>query len=89
MVIAVQDALHRRIVNIRPAYKKEVRPGKVWGVSPEGKPVPVPIILGITNGTHTEVISGDLREGAEIIVEENSNKASGNASTAFGRGLGR
>ncbi len=52
------------------------RPGKVWIVSPEGKPIPVPITLGITDGTFSEVISGNLQEGAGVIVEQTSGKKS-------------
>jgi HlyD family secretion protein len=50
------------------------RPGRVWVLSQEGKPIPVSIVFGITDGTFTEVMSGDLREGGEVIVEETSNK---------------
>ena len=50
------------------------RPGRVWVVSPEGKPTPVSITLGITDGTFSEVAGGDLREGAEVIVEQTSGK---------------
>ena len=55
---------------------EERRPGRVWILSPEGKPVPVTIVLGITNGTYSEVVSGDLQEGTEVIVEETSAKKS-------------
>jgi HlyD family secretion protein len=48
--------------------------GRVWVLSPEGKPKPITIVLGITNGTFSEVISGDLKEGTEVIVEGTSNK---------------
>ena len=48
--------------------------GRVWVPSPEGRPKVIPIVLGITNGTFSEVVSGDLEEGAEVIVEETSNK---------------
>src|SRR4030067_3842566 len=58
-----------------PQGEKE-RPGKVWVLSPQGKPTPVSIFLGITDGTFSEVVSGDLREGVEVIVEEaESNKS--------------
>jgi HlyD family secretion protein len=50
------------------------KPGRVWVLSSEGKPTPVFIVLGITDGTYSEVISGGLQEGGEVIVEENSNK---------------
>jgi len=48
--------------------------GKVWVLSPESKPKAISIVLGITNGTFSEVVSGDLQEGTEVIVEEASNK---------------
>jgi len=56
-----------------PQGEKE-RPGKVWVLSQGGKLIPVSIILGITDGAFSEVVSGDLREGMEIIVEETSGK---------------
>jgi HlyD family secretion protein len=48
--------------------------GRVWVLSQEGRPKSIPVILGITNGTFSEVVSGDLQEGTEVIVEETSNK---------------
>jgi HlyD family secretion protein len=58
--------------------------GRVWVVSPEGKPKPIPIVLGITNGSFSEVVSGDVKEGAEVIVEETSNKKGGSQSGSRG-----
>jgi HlyD family secretion protein len=69
---------------------EERRPSRVWTLSPEGKPVPVSIVLGITNGTQSEVLSGNLQEGAEVIVEETTAKKSqGSTSSPLGRGMGR
>ena len=51
---------------------EERKPARVWVLSSEGKPVSVSIVLGITDGTFSEVVSGDLKEGAELIVEETS-----------------
>ena len=51
---------------------EERKPARVWVLSSEGKPVSVSIVLGITDGTSSEVVSGDLKEGAELIVEETS-----------------
>ncbi len=50
------------------------KPGRVWILSPAGKPTPLSIVLGITDGTFSEVLSGNLQEGAEVIVEGGSNK---------------
>ena len=38
---------------------------KVWVPIPEGKPVPVDITTGISDGSYTEVTSGALKEGQE------------------------
>ena len=42
---------------------------KVWTPVPEGKPVPVEITTGISDGSFAEVISGALQEGQEVITE--------------------
>jgi HlyD family secretion protein len=40
----------------------------VW-VLENGKPKRVAITLGISDGTYTEIVSGDLKEGQQVIVE--------------------
>jgi HlyD family secretion protein len=42
--------------------------GRVYVLDGEGKPKAVPLTLGITDGTATEVLRGDLKEGQEIIA---------------------
>jgi len=42
--------------------------GRVYVLDGEGKPKAVPVTLGITDGTATEVLRGDLKEGQEIIA---------------------
>jgi len=54
--------------------KNRATPGRVWVPTPEGKPVPVEITVGITDGTFSEVVTGNLQEGAEVVVEEMMNK---------------
>jgi HlyD family secretion protein len=44
------------------------RPGRVWIVDAEGTPEPRSLTLGIANDTHTEVLSGDLTVGQQIIT---------------------
>jgi HlyD family secretion protein len=64
------------------------KPGRVWVLSTAGEPTPLSIVLGITDGTFSEVISGDLREGAGVIVEETSSKKSQSSSPLpFGGGM--
>jgi HlyD family secretion protein len=43
-------------------------PGRVYVVGPDGRPQAVRVTLGLTDGTATEVLSGELREGQEVIV---------------------
>lgn len=42
--------------------------GRVWVLDPDGKPRPVTIRVGIGDGNSVEVLSGDLKEGQEVIV---------------------
>jgi HlyD family secretion protein len=85
--VKTQDLIRAKIMGILTADQKQKlaestkspqtdqrKPGRVWALSPEGKPVPVSVFLGITNGTFSEVVSGDLKEGAQVIVEETSKK---------------
>ena len=75
-----------------PEQEAKGRPGRAWIPSPEGKPAPVSVVLGITDGTFSEVISGDLREGTEIIVGETfekKNQNQGTPSPFMRRGLGK
>jgi HlyD family secretion protein len=50
-------------------------PGRVFILGPNGKPKAVALRLGITDGTSTEVVGDDLKEGQQVIVG-----ASGSAS---------
>ncbi len=60
---------------------EERKSARVWILSSAGQPVGVSIFLGITDGTFSEVVSGDLKEGAELIVEEASNKKAQTTNT--------
>lgn len=44
----------------------------VWVLGPDNKPQQRQVKLGITDGTATEVIEGDLKEGETIIVSQSS-----------------
>ncbi len=43
-------------------------PGRVWVLGADGKPKPVAITLGLTDGSATEVLRGDLKEGQSVLV---------------------
>ncbi len=63
------------------------RPTRIWILSSDGKPVSLSIFLGITNGSFSELVSGDLKEGNEVIVGETATGKGQNqgAPSPFGR----
>ena len=52
----------------------------VWVLGPKG-PERVRIVAGISDGVNTEVVSGALREGQELIIETQSNMKKDDAKT--------
>jgi len=66
------------------------KPVRVWTLSSEGNPVSVSVVLGITDGSFSEVISGDLKAGNEVIVEEMAkDKSRSTPSPLMRGGIGR
>jgi HlyD family secretion protein len=71
------------------------RPGVVFVLDAEQKPQPRKILMGITDGSATEVVSGDIKAGDSVIVGDSSQGSqTPNAATpppflgGFGRGGG-
>ncbi|MFD2226795.1 hypothetical protein ACFSM9_24050, partial [Microvirga arabica] len=54
--------------------------GRVYRVGDDGNPQPVPVRLGATDGAYTEILRGDLQEGAAIIVGAARADAADNAN---------
>ena len=50
------------------ARARQGGPGRVWVLGRNGRPVAVPVTLGISDGVSTEVTSGDLRAGDQVLV---------------------
>jgi len=42
--------------------------GRVFTSDPAGKPSPVTVQTGLTDGTFTEILGGDLKEGQEVLL---------------------
>ncbi|HEU5191303.1 MAG TPA: efflux RND transporter periplasmic adaptor subunit [Methylomirabilota bacterium] len=42
--------------------------GRVWVLGPDGKPRAVTVRLGISDGTSTELLGGELKEGEEVLT---------------------
>jgi HlyD family secretion protein len=51
-----------------PQARPIARPGRIFIAGPDGAPKAVPLTLGITDGAFTEVVQGEIKEGAEVIV---------------------
>jgi HlyD family secretion protein len=62
---------------------------KIWVPVPQKRPMPVEITTGISDGSYTEVLSGPLQEGQEVIIEAigGSNRGAGSASPPSLRGF--
>ena len=44
------------------------QPGRVWVMGDDGKPRPVAVQLGISDGTRSEVLAGPLTEQSQVII---------------------
>jgi HlyD family secretion protein len=42
--------------------------GRVWIVGPDGKPSVIALTLGLSDGSATEVLRGEIKEGQDVIV---------------------
>jgi len=42
--------------------------GRVWVLGSDGKPQAIPVKLGLTDGSMTEVLEGEVAEGMEVLV---------------------
>lgn len=64
-------------------------PGRVWVLGTDGKPSPVSLRLGVSDGKATEVLRGEVRAGMEIILgyEEGSEPKPKRQTRPFGMGL--
>src|SRR5207245_67988 len=51
-----------------PAFGGGGNAGRVWILDTDGKPKAVALTLGLSDGTATEVLRGDLKEGQEVIT---------------------
>ncbi len=59
--------------------EKTIKGTKVWILEQE-KPKPVQVTIGISDGNYTEMLSGQLEAGQDIITD-NLNDKKGNSST--------
>jgi HlyD family secretion protein len=53
--------------SVKPANAREGSAQRVWTLQND-QPVSVPVTIGPTNGQSTEVVSGGLHEGMQLIT---------------------
>ncbi|MEK7756492.1 MAG: efflux RND transporter periplasmic adaptor subunit, partial [Planctomycetota bacterium] len=75
-ILMVPNAAMRFNPSPAPADGDWMRPGKAVRMQPRvfkldsGRPVEAPIEPGLTDGSFTEIRSGDLREGDPVVIEQ-------------------
>jgi HlyD family secretion protein len=67
---------------------KEAGGQRVYLLGKDGKPVPVPIKAGVSNGTFTVLEEGNLKEGDLLVTGESQGKKAGGSATPPGMGMG-
>ncbi len=68
MLNAEQQKKYSEIVAAETGRAGSGGAGRVYVMTPAGKPLEVALRTGLTDGNSTEVVSGEIKEGAEVIV---------------------
>ncbi len=64
--------------------KKVERPGVVWVLNAEQKPESRQLVLGITDGASSEILSGDIKLGDQVIIGDSSQTAAASGQSQRG-----
>jgi HlyD family secretion protein len=59
-------------------FKKWASSPKLWTLGKDGRPKPILVKTGLSDGTVTEVISDSLKEGEEVIVSQTDGSSNNN-----------
>lgn len=66
-------------VSSHPSGEQRAKQPRLWVLDQEGTPQPLPVRVGISDGSSVEIISDNLKEGDQVIVGfGSSNLSSGN-----------
>ena len=63
-----QKARYDELAGVQSSEGRGGVAGRVWVLGPDGKAAAVTLTLGLSDGSSTEVLRGELREGQEVIV---------------------
>ena len=59
-------------------------PARVYVPGPDGKPQSVTIVVGLSDGTYSEVVSGDIKAGQDVFVGTPSGAPARSSNTTGG-----
>ena len=54
----------------------------IWILTPNGKPRPLPVQVGLSDGNTTQIISDELKEGELVIIGQKNSVSSSNGSSS-------
>ena len=72
----------------RKKKEKDLQGQRVHVVGKDGKPAPVPVRAGVSDGTFTLLIEGNLKEGDVLITGEAPQKKNSSSGSPPGMGMG-
>lgn len=88
MLTPTQRQQYEEFLQARENARSQERPGRVWLVDAQGLPEARALTLGLANDTHTEVVTGELHTGQQVItgVQAPAKAAKRQAPPGFGPG---
>jgi HlyD family secretion protein len=63
-----QQALYDQSTAARGSSGSGGTPGRVWILAADGAPRQVNVTLGLSDGSSTEILRGDLKDGQDVII---------------------
>ena len=63
-----QRARYEQMSASRAGGGRSATSGRVWVLDDTGRPTRVEVRIGLTDGTHSEIVGGALQEGSQVIV---------------------
>jgi HlyD family secretion protein len=74
------------MLQFEAAAEEPPRPGRVWVMTDSGVPEMREVMVGITDESRTEVVSGDLAEGEVVVISDSLTPAEETPQSGGGRG---